>query len=267
MRGPLLVLSLFTFPLVGFGFWLQVSGCDSRWYDTGKSVLGAIGLVVLWWLLRREGTTLRGCVGRFRARHLGWALVVGLGMSAIFFGTWLIAADWLRRKLPAPDDEFYLLSIEFMVRALVEPIWITFTVNLLFLGYALPRLRARFGPVWATVIVAFCSGLVQLGYDLRSPVTMMISMLLGFLLVIPPALVTLATGSTWPGFLGYLFMVQLRKLGEVFFALLFLAYMPVFWLPLVLVALAVCCWYGAKTQGRGAGPRPGAPGGDLGGVS
>ena len=49
-----MVLSLFTFPLVGFGFWLQVSGCDSRWYDTGKSVLGAIGLVVLWWLLRHE---------------------------------------------------------------------------------------------------------------------------------------------------------------------------------------------------------------------
>ena len=78
---------------------------------------------------------------------------------------------------------------------------------------------------------------------------MMISMLLGFLLMIPPALVTLATGSTWPDFLGYLFMVQLRKLGEVFFALLFLAYMPVFWLPLVLVALVVCCWYGVKTQG------------------
>ena len=176
------VLSLFTFPLVGFGFWLQISEHASRWYDTGKSVLGAIGLVVLWWLLRREGTTLRGCVGRFRARHLGWALVVGLGTSTISLGTWLIAADWLRRKTPAPDSEFYLFSTEFMIRALVEPVWITFTVNLLFLGYALPRLRARFGPVWATVIVAFCSGLVQLGYNLQGPVTMMISMLLGFLL-------------------------------------------------------------------------------------
>ena len=62
-------------------------------------------------------------------------------------------------------------------------------------------------------------------------------------------------------------MVQLRQLEEVLLALLLLAYMPVFWLPLILVALAVCCWYGAKAQGRGAGPRPGAPGGDLGGVS
>ena len=265
--GPLLILSSFTLPLAGFGFWLQVSGYDSRWYDTGKSILGAIGLVVLWWLLRREGTTLRGCVGRFRAKDLGWALVVGLGMSAISLGTWLIAADWLRRKIPAPDSEFFPFSTEFMIRALVEPVWITFMVNLLFLGYALPRLRARFGPVWATVIVAFCSGLVQMGYNLQGPVTMMISMLLGFLLVIPPALVTLATGSTWPGFLGYLFMVQLRQLEEVLLALLLLAYMPVFWLPLILVALAVCCWCGAKTQGRGAGPRPGAPGGDLGGVS
>ena len=243
------VLSLFTFPLVGFGFWLQISGHASRWYDTGKSVLGAVGLVVLWWLLRREGTTLRGCVGRFRARHLGWALVVGLGTSTISLGTWLIAADWLRRKTPAPDSEFYLFSTEFMIRALVEPVLITFTVNLLFLGYALPRLRARFGPVWATVIVAFCSGLVQLGYNLQGPVTMMISMLLGFLLAIPPALVTLATGSTWPGFLGYLFMVQLRQHEEVFLALLLLAYIPVFWVPLVLVALVVFCWYGVKAQG------------------
>ena len=45
--GPLLILSSFTLPLAGFGFWLQVSGYDSRWYDTGKSILGAIGLVVL----------------------------------------------------------------------------------------------------------------------------------------------------------------------------------------------------------------------------
>ena len=105
------------------------------------------------------------------------------------------------------------------------------------------------GPVWATVIVAFCSGLVQLGYNLQGPVTMMISMLLGFLLAIPPALVTLATGSTWPGFLGYLFMVQLRQLEEVFLALLLLAYIPVFWVPLVLVALVVFCWYGVKAQG------------------
>ncbi len=247
--GPLLILSSFTLPLAGFGFWLQASGYDSRWYDTGKSVLGAIGLVVLWWLLRREGTTLRGCVGRFRVKDLGWALVVGLGMSAISLGTWLIAADWLRSRTPAPDGEFYLFSTEFMIRALVEPVWITFAVNLLFLGYALPRLRARFGPLRATVIVAICSGLAQMGYEPRDPVTMVISMLLGSLLVIPPALVTLATGSTWPGFLGYLFMVQLRQLEEVFLALLLLAHMPVIWLPMVLVALVVCCWYGLRAQG------------------
>ena len=29
--GPLLILSSFTLPLAGFGFWLQASGYDSRW--------------------------------------------------------------------------------------------------------------------------------------------------------------------------------------------------------------------------------------------
>ena len=36
-----MILSSFTLPLAGFGFWLQASGYDSRWYDTGKSVLGS----------------------------------------------------------------------------------------------------------------------------------------------------------------------------------------------------------------------------------
>ncbi len=57
----------------------------------------------------------------------------------------------------------------------------------------LPRLRAQFGPVWATVIVAFCTpGLVQMGYNLQGPV-MMIS--IASRIPVGDGLVTLATGA------------------------------------------------------------------------
>lgn len=95
---------------------------------------------------------------------------------------------------------------------------------------------------------------------------MVVSTFLGFLLAIPPVLVTLVTGGTWPDFLGHLLMVRLGRLEGTLLALLSLIHMPVFWLPLILMVLAVCCWYETGTQGQGAGPRPGAPGGGLGDV-
>jgi membrane protein len=249
--GPLLILSLWTSSLVVFGVWLQVtSGYHSYQYNTGRLAIGTVGLLAVWWALRCEGSNFRGCVGRLRVRDLGWALLAGAAMSAIWLGIWSLAGRWLATdNRQEPPSDFFPFSPRLLSGVLIESVWITFTTAVVLLGYVLPRLRDRVGPVWAVVIVALCSGAVQASFEPVHLPHVAVSMLLGTLVAIPPALITFSAGSIWPGFLGWLLMVQLQQLDEVLLSLIFVFFVPALWVPPLVVGGAVlCCYRAAKTR-------------------
>lgn len=244
---PLLALGLRVLPLLIFGSWLVLSGHNPYWYDEGKAILGVLNLMLLLWLLRQERTRFRRFLGTMTARDSGWSLAVGGSMVAISLVAYAVAESWLRvdgRNLLGLDPPLWLL----VIKALVEPAWIAFVDGLLFFGYALPRLRDRLGTAWAVVIVALSFGLLHVGFAPQSLGHIVAEGILGMLLAVPPALITLKTRSVWPGFLGYLLMSLLNQWPSVLFTLWRLFNWSGTWVALFVGFIIMIFWLGMSRR-------------------
>ena len=125
--------------------------------------LGCLALLV--WLVKREGIRLLDLVG-FDKSKLKTDLLVGLGIFVFVFpltvfGGGMLASLLAYGSLQAelPQGAFIrtlpLLAVWYS-RLLWWPLW-SFTEELTFQGYALPRLKALTGNTWLPVaLVSFC---------------------------------------------------------------------------------------------------------------
>ena len=244
---PLLALAARVVPLLVFGFWLLSAGHNPYWYDEGRAIAGVLNLVLLWWLLRREGTGFRRFMGPFTASDLKWSLVVGAGMVCVALLAYAFAESWLRvegKPTPTLETPLWLL----VGQILLAPAWVAFVDGLLFFGYVLPRLRERLGAVWAAVIVILGFTLLQVGFAPLSPPRVAAEAVRGVLLAIPPVLVALKTRSVWPGFLGYLLMTLLNEWPSVLYTLILLLSWSGLWIGLFVGFIVMIFWLGMSRR-------------------
>lgn len=179
VRLPLILLGYLAF----FGFFV-LAGSGSPWSRTlgyanfFVSLTADLGsLLLLAWLVRREGKRLRDLIG-FRRDRLTRDVLVGLGLflvlSLAFFAASALSA--LVVYGPAAFDPGAARAQPFAYApplwvlwwaTLVLPLTVAFAEEMTYRGYALPRLAALTGRPWMGVmIVSFGFGLQHVALPL-----------------------------------------------------------------------------------------------------
>jgi len=177
--GPLaMVAARSVFALLAQGLvtlvfaWLQnpdpVKAGTAWWQVTGTLVdLGCLAL--LFWLTRREGIRIRDLIGLQRGR-LGRDALLGLGLLLLAFPVVMIGGSILsgllifREIQPGEPMLAAMKSLPLWAALYARSIWWvvwSFTEQLTYNGYALPRLQALTGRTWPAVLI------VGLGWALQ----------------------------------------------------------------------------------------------------
>lgn len=130
-----------------------------------------ITLAVLVAVLRREGTTLRSLIGRFRFSDLAWGLllfvIVGIGfVIATYIGNLIVYQG------PPPVDAGSPPYVPLWIALwsiVVLPVTVAIAEELLYRGYLQPRLITRLGLWPGLLIPAAFFGLQHVAFSLTSP--------------------------------------------------------------------------------------------------
>jgi membrane protease YdiL (CAAX protease family) len=156
-----LVFSVLAQSLVAAGYALQGHAdpwqAAAPWWTVYGSLVDVGCLVLLGWLVRREGLRIRDLIVGFDRRRLGWDLLEGGAILVLFMllavGGMLIAsfAIYGAAEFPQPFGELPLWAA--LYSALVWPLLWAITEQITYMGYALPRLEALSGHAWLAVLI------------------------------------------------------------------------------------------------------------------
>lgn len=153
--------------LTAGGLWLQGAThpwqAAAPWWTVYGSLIDGVCLVALVWLLRAEGMTLRSVVD-FQRRRIGRDLLLALALLALFlvlgFGGGALAGALLYGG-PPPTPMGGLPRWAALYSVVIWPLLWAFTEQLVYLGYALPRVRDALGSASLAI------GVVALGWALQ----------------------------------------------------------------------------------------------------
>jgi membrane protease YdiL (CAAX protease family) len=127
------------------------------WFPVWGSLVDVGCLLLLAWLVGREGGRLRDLVVGFDRRRLGRDLLAGAGILVLFMGLavggMLLAslAIYGTAETPPPFGALPLWAALYSV--LVWPLVWGITEEITYMGYALPRLEALSGRAWVAVLI------------------------------------------------------------------------------------------------------------------
>ncbi len=144
LLGQLLLFSYFT--LAGHATPWGTAGNLWTFYIVLTADLGS--LLLLAWLMRREGLQLRDLIG-FDRHRLGRDLLIGLGLIVVFIPLGLainLLSSTIVYGTPQPPPSVYTPPLGvFWWAVLVVPVTVGFMEEMTYRGYALPRLEALTG--------------------------------------------------------------------------------------------------------------------------
>jgi hypothetical protein len=135
-----------------------------NWWSVSGTLVDIGCLALLVWLTRREGVRLRDLIS-FTKSKLKTDILIGLGIFVLVFPVCVFGGGMIARLAAygslnpeLPEDTFIrslpLLGVLYS-RILWWPLW-SFTEELTYNGYALPRLKAITRPAWISVaLVSF----------------------------------------------------------------------------------------------------------------